>query len=558
MSVLKLSVSLVFVLVLLLAGCARESVTTTPTQAPTTAPTVQPTVQPTKIPTTPVGPYGTLKAAVTSFAGERFDPGVSFESDIQGVSAPLFDFMFRLDEAGSVIPGAVEKWEVAEDGLSWTYFIRKGIKFHDGSDLTAKDVKFSIDRYGSAEAVQTQTKLAVERTELVDDYTVRIYTKGYQPYLPYIQTFYSPAMGLVTPKDYFERVGHDYFERYPIGSGPFKLVRHVVGDIVEFESVDHWRKPAAFKTLAVIVIPEETTRVAMIKTGSIDVTLIGLESGPDVEASGATTIPAGGGQSTFQVYGAYDSRAKGKPIADVRVRQALSLAVNRDELRQVFFKGKAGPPTPPYIWSGSADVDYEYWKEAYAKMTRYDPEEAKRLLTEAGYAQGFSIKLYSHTQGDTPYQPKVAEIVQGYWSKIGVKAELVPTDWGGSLRALVYRGLGNLNADCVGQASIYSLSINPIAALRLRVGFHTQGAFALLDRAFPEVDKLLDGALNERDLDKRKEMLSQAIRLIVDSYTMVSFALVSPLVAVGPQVQFKQGSLPVVFTFFYDEIGHLR
>ena len=110
-------------------------------------------------------------------------------------------------------PEVVEKWELTPDGSSWIYHIHKGIKFHNGEDLKADDVKFSLDLYCSEDANYSDLRNAIERVEIVDDYTVRVYTNGPQPFLPQMSSWYPPAERMVTPKDYIEQNGMDYFKQ---------------------------------------------------------------------------------------------------------------------------------------------------------------------------------------------------------------------------------------------------------------------------------------------------------------------------------------------------------
>ncbi|MBM2825935.1 MAG: hypothetical protein HW402_1599 [Dehalococcoidales bacterium] len=387
---------------------------------------------------------------------------------------------------GQFAPGYLEKWEMSADALSWTLYVRKGIKFHNGDDLTAKDVKFSLERFMQSGSSQPFLRRATKSIEIVDDYTVRVYTND-------VQIFYDTILshqeggghGQVMPKDYFERVGAEGFQRRPVGSGPFKFVRRIPGDMVEYEALDkHWRTTPEFKKLTLVLMPEETTRVASLKTGEIDFSDIGLEAAVNLEQAGFRIVFEEERGPTIHLLGAFEDAAG--PIGDIRVRQALSLAINRDEMRKTFFMGKAGPPAPPGIGELS-DVNVPWWKEYAAKVYRYDPEEAQRLLKEAGYSQGFNIKINAASVAGAPYLPKMAEVVQGYWLKVGVKAEVVPGDYG-SLRPLLSplvssKLIGSVftfrHAGWSGGAKN--------AAKELSTPWHSTGYLALLGRAYPEV-----------------------------------------------------------------------
>ena len=468
---------------------------------------------------------------------------------VRGVIVPMFDFLVRSGGGQDLAPGIADKWELAPDGLSWFFFIHKGIKFHNGEDLTAEDVKFSLDGYLSEKAIYADLRLMVDRVDIVDDYTVRVYTKGVQPFLPRtVLNDYSPNLGQVVPKDYIEKNGVEYFQRHPVGSGPFRFVRYVPGDMVEYEALDkHWRQVPAFKKLSVILIPEETTRVAMLKTGTLDAVDIDLESAFDLEPAGFRIVTLGVYPVHVFLHGAYLPQAAGMPIADIRVRQALSLAINRDEIQSSFFRGKAAPAGPPFLAASAADVDFSYWLKYSADVWRYDPEEARRLLKEAGYPQGFSIKFWSFTQDGVPYAPKLVEIIQGYWARIGVKAEIVPTDYG-TFRASRVGGAGRTPVPAlIGQASVVGINEMPVAGKSLRIGFAATGSYNFLVGAafLTEVTALIDASFSETDAKKRADILAKVIKIGTDSYTALTLAAAPALVALGPQIDIDLPKPPV-------------
>ncbi|MBM2825155.1 MAG: hypothetical protein HW402_819 [Dehalococcoidales bacterium] len=449
--------------------------------------------------------------------------------------SPVFDLLIRTDDKGALAPtGILEKWEVAPDGKSWLYYIRKGIKFHNGEDLTAEDIKFSLDRYISGKSLHPIAKSSIERVEITDDYTVRLYTIGMQPFLPYYSATYSPTVSSITPKDYLERVGAEYFGLHPVGAGPFKFVRQVQGDMIEYEAVNqHWRQVPAFKKVAFIGMPEASTRVASLKTGVIDIADVDMESAIELESVGYKVHILELEQPAVALYATYDLRATGMPTSDARVRQALSLAINRDEIEKTLIRGKGGPTGPPLVFIGSADVNYAYWQEYCAKAYRYDPEEAKRLLKEAGYPQGFAFKLYTAEKG---LFPKLSEVIQGYWQKVGVKVELVPVDYSGVVIGQMYRNIDRTYEPAIGQGIPRSLGLAPMTAARLRANFHSQGGMFLLGKARPDVDKLIDDAQSDMNPAKRSEFIKQAIKEIVDSYTHLPISSIPVMVAVAPRV----------------------
>jgi peptide/nickel transport system substrate-binding protein len=534
--------STLVIMIFLLAGCSPP--TPTSTQTTTSAPpaaTITTNTPRTTATSTPTGPYGEFKIAVSTLGGERFNPKVAKSTEFNNFLSPFFDTLVRIGPDGALAPGIAENWKMAANGLSWDFQIRKSVTFHNGTELTPQDVKFSIEQHMSKDAIAREAGDNVDHIEIVNDNTLRIYTKGLKLYLPYVfQDSYNPVQGAIMPKDYIQKNGMEYFERHPVGSGPFKLVQQVPGDMIQFQALtSHWRGFPSFKTFTSILAREETTRVAMLQTGAVDGIDISIESSNQLESAGFRTYSMLAGIANVYLYGAYHKETAGMPIVDIRVRQALSLAINRDEVRKTYFYGKAGPPSPGYITADAVDVDVPYWMDYVAKAYRYDPVESKRLLKEAGYGDGFSIKLWTYTQADSPYLPKLAEIVQGYWKAVGVNAEIVPVDLG-VFRPYRVGGPDRGPAPQIrGQASTHGTSPIPIASNAMSSGWHHRlGSVDLLGLSSPTTD-WLDSAAAEIDPVKRKELLAKVIKYGVDSYTDLTIATVPAMSALGPRVDIK-------------------
>ena len=296
---------------------------------------------------------GTLVVALETLGGQTMDPILEGRAPHAHYQAPIFDALigFNLEEGG-LGPGVTEKWELAEDGLSWFFHLQKGLKWHNGDPLTAHDVKFSLERTMSEESIASRAaalRRNVKSIEVVDDHTVRVYTKGVQVHFPAGLSRAVFQEGQLMPKNYIESMGVEKFRSDPVGSGPWKFVESVPGDYVEFEAVEgpHWRGTPNFKRLRILLVPEESTRVAMVRTGEAAIASISPESIREVEAANLKliSVPATM-QAIYQFWGMYKDSQKDSPLADVRVREALSLAIDRQQIIDHVMYGQARWPMP--------------------------------------------------------------------------------------------------------------------------------------------------------------------------------------------------------------------
>ena len=206
---------------------------------------------------------GTLIFAVELLAAQTLDPILEARPGNATYQAAMYDSLVGFNiEKGGLGPGVAERWVLSEDGLSWTFHLRPGQKFHNGDPLTAHDVKFSLERQmapNSLAAAAGSMRRSFKSIEVVDELTVRVNTQGTQIGLPAALSRAVATEGAIMPKKYIETVGEEEFRKKPIGSGPWKFLRSVPGDRLEFEAVDyaHWRGRPHFKQLHVLQIPEE-------------------------------------------------------------------------------------------------------------------------------------------------------------------------------------------------------------------------------------------------------------------------------------------------------------
>jgi peptide/nickel transport system substrate-binding protein len=309
-------------------------------------------------------------------------------------------------------PMLAERWENPSPN-TWRFHIRRGVKFHNGDPLTAEDVKFTLDlALANKGSTQNSYLGPTESVRVIDPYTVELVTKtSFPPLLSNLSRVH------IVPRAY-DKIGPDAFgSKQPIGTGPYKFVEWQRGQRIVLEAhSDHWRGAPRPKRLMFRFIPDPSTRAAELKAGGVDVI-----TGPPVAqlkelATGDTTIvtiPA------VRVI-AYPINTLQKPFDDVRVRRALNLAVDRDTIVKTLLQGYGKPTGQPFIpgWLG---YDPEI------KPFPYDPAQAKKLLADAGYANGFDLTWHIST-GVFLADKEIAEAASAMLGQVGVRVRLVPTE----------------------------------------------------------------------------------------------------------------------------------
>jgi len=495
---------------------------------------------------------GTLVVALDTLGAQTTDPILETRAPHAHYQAPIFDALVGFDfEKGGIGPGVAERWELSADGGSWIFHLRKGLTWHNGDPLTAHDVKFSLERTMSKESVASRAaalRRDVERLEVLDDYTVRIYTKGTQPYFPEGLSRAVFQEGQLMPKRYLETEGVENFRKKPVGSGPWKFVRMVPGDRVEYEAVDypHWRGTPHFKRLTILLVPEESTRVAMVRTGEAAIASISPESLKEVKTAKlrVVTVP-GTMQAIYQFWGIYRPEVQGSPLADARVREALSLAINRQQLIDHVMDGQARWPLPFASFRYSVDMDMPRWESWGKEALRYDPVRAKKLLTEAGYPNGFALTFWNTALPGTPFMFQIGEAVAGFWEKIGVKVGLKAAEWGTFQPML--RGE---QKSLVGTASMYRTVGRPVAAARYWGSFHSkseQHLFGDPQHPTPLVeafDTLHLEVVAEKDDAKRFENTNRMIEMVANSWIAVPIVEGMGYWAVNPKLVGQFSPIP--------------
>src|SRR5438105_9347 len=362
-------------------------------------------------------PAGQLTWAVhISLAPGWFDP-----AETTGIITPfmllyaLHDALVKPMPGNPMAPSLAESWTMSPDGLSYEFVLRRGVKFHNGDPVTAEDVKFSMERYRGAASGPYKARMAA--IDVIDPYRVRFRFK--HPW-PDFMTFYgtmATGAGWIVPKKYVEKVGEDGFKRAPVGAGPYKFVSFSPGvELVLEANEQYWRKVPNVKRLVFKVVPDEATRLAMLKRGEADIAYsIRGELAEEIKKTPGLSLKAVGGAFTEWI-ALIDQWDPKSPWADRRVRLAANHAIDRQAINQAEYLGLS-KVTGSIIPSA---FDFAWPAPLYA----YDPQKAKRLLAEAGYPSGFDG---GHINADLVYA-QLAEHVANQLQTVGIRLKINPME----------------------------------------------------------------------------------------------------------------------------------
>jgi peptide/nickel transport system substrate-binding protein len=488
------------------------------------------------VPGEAAGPEGTLTVAVATFGNERWLPNLYVGAE-DVVLKPLWENLLGRDAKGELIPMLAERWQVSDGGRTWKFHLRKGIKFHNGTELTAEDVRFTfaeIAKEGSANSMAPDFRL-IKSMEVEGPYTITLRADK-----PFVTMGNRVTHGLFASVAYIQSKKHlqagEQAERQPVGTGPWKFVEHVRGDRIVYEAVEnHWRATPHFKRLVFLKVPEQATRIAMLRAGSVDAIESGGEYVDELKKAGLRTLIMPNTAAIWVILGgqwptkaSYDPKVPwAQPDAEraKKVRLALNLAVDKKAIMERVLGGVGSPvgtvnyyPTDPWI------------SPALLKPIPYDPARAKTLLKEAGYPNGFDLTMNLTAWPGRGFLPDVGEAVATYWEKIGLKIKRRPVDravFASDFRARAYAGV----------ALAYA---GPIIApepweLFQRIAYTKAAVHLLVEH--PKLDEFIDRLATEPSLAERTRIMREEMGpWLYDYMPGVAIGATHSIAAVGPKV----------------------
>jgi peptide/nickel transport system substrate-binding protein len=340
-----------------------------------------------------------------------FDPHMSTSSNDIRISFNLYDNLTSRRPDGKLAPGLATEWKL-QGQTAWMFKLRRGVKWHNGEPFTSADVKFSIERtYDPAAKTRVNTVFTtVDHVEAPDPTTVIFHTKKPDALLPARLGFYG---GQIVPKKYVETVGPDTFNQKPVGTGPVRFVSWTKDDKIVLEAnPDYWSGKVDFDRLVIRALPEMAPRVAALLKGEVDIiTQVPPDQGEQIKSNAGTTVTGAlyGGLYVLAV------NSKRPPLDNPLVKQALSLAIDRELIVKELWRGRGIAPSG-MIAKGDNHFD------ASLPPLAYNPKEAKERLRKAGYKnEEIVIETTSgYMAGDKP----MAEAVQAMWRDVGINAKV--------------------------------------------------------------------------------------------------------------------------------------
>ena len=432
-----------------------------------------------------------------SFGSEltTMDPPFFTSSNEQSVYYAIYDTLVTRDGEGNIIPGLAESWQTLDDN-TWEFKLRSGVTFHDDSEMTSSDVKFTFDRIiGDIMENPSQSKLAtIKEVQAVDPLTVRIITTAPDPLM------LARLAGIVTwivPQQYIEANGVEHFATNPIGTGPYRFVRWEKDEELVLEAnADYWQGVPPVKRIVFRPVPEASTRLALLKSGDVDIIQnvppdqVGTIEGD--ESVEVVTTPSL--RSMYLIL-----RSDMEPTDDVRVRQAINYAIDKESLVSEILGGYG-------IVSQGQTMGEEYFGfNPELRPYPYDPDKARQLLAEAGYDDGLTVEMLTPS-GRYQLDRTIAEAVAGQLSEVGIEVDLEAVEFGVYVTRKLERTIDPITLGAWSQPVYDADGV-------VHLLYHTDEPWGV-HYSNPRVDELAERARQTLDPDARLAMYHEALQII--------------------------------------------
>ena len=449
----------------------------------------------------PARAAGTFRVAV-GVDLDTVDPAQMTTTTVGNMVDYVVEGLTGLGPDGKVRPWLAESWTLSPDGLTYTFKLKSGVVFHDGTPFDAKAVKFTFDRLKDpAIRVPVRGSLPLKDIEVVDASTVRITLT--RPSAPFISALAQTTTGIISPAS-VDKQGNEYKNVvHPMGTGPYVFTERKRGESFTVTLFDrYWGKKPTYDTVVFRIVPEGATRESLLLAGQVDLIILPpVADLPALQKNPAVKVLLAPSDRTMFI-----SFNTSKPLLnDVRVRQALNYAVDKKAIIQNVLFGAADEmdaPMAPSLFGYCKVGTYEY-----------NPVKAKQLLTEAGVKPGTKLSFH-HPTGRYVQDKEAAQAVAGYLREVGIEPELQTMDWP-SYIAIINAGPAEKT---VHQLAYLGWAPAFLDAAQQMVQFwstqHPPAGLAIAFYKNPKVEELIPAGDRESNPEKRKEIYCEAERKI--------------------------------------------
>ncbi len=468
-----------FLCLLLLSACGKTQPETTPTAVPAA------TEGPAEEASAPKA-GGSITIAVSQDLDQSLDPHTSTSAAKREIFFNIFEGLVKADPDGNFVPALAESYEISEDATVFTFKLRQGVKFHNGSVMTADDVVYTLDKCRGAETgvPLLSAYSQIESVTAPDENTVEIKLSSPNiEYLAYLNT-------AIVPRDYADQ------ETFPIGTGPYKFKsRSVQENIVLEKFADYWGEPGYLDEVTFKVIENTDALVLALRSGSVDLSVHRVSSETKELGDGFELLQS----PTNLIQALYLNHAV-KPLDDLRVRQALNYAVNVRDVMEITNDGLGTP-----IGSSIYPAFGKYFMPELADAYPYDPDKAKSLLAEAG-AEGFSLTIT--VPSNYTVHVNAAQVIAEQLKAVGVDAKINLVEWATWLSD-VYQGR-NFEATVVGFDASF------LTARALLERWISDNSKNMINFNDPEYDRVLKEAFAATSDEEQTVLYKQAEKILSD------------------------------------------
>jgi len=463
-------------------------------------------------------PSGRIVYGLT-LAPSGIDPHVNASSELGIPLTSVYDtLVYQNPETGEFVPGLAERWEVSDDGLVYTFYLKRGVTFHDGTPFNAEAVRFNLERITSPDLASQKARFMLgpyERTEVVDAYTVRILLS--EPFAPLLDSLSQVYLGMASPAAVEQ--WEDEYQLHQVGTGPFMFAEYVPGDhLLLRRNPDYdWGPPvyrhetAQLDEIEFRFFTDPATRSPALETGEADVMgEIPPQDAARLEESADFRIEAVALPGTSLMLLMNTTR---EPLDDIRVRQALLYGTDRAAVISTIFRD-----TSPVAYGPLTAATFGY-DPAVQGYYPYDPAQAAALLEGAGWTDsdgdgvrdrdGEPLVLEMVLMG-WGYMPEIGQLLAAQWAELGVGVES---------RVVSYPEALEVGGE--GRHHLIPFSLSGSDPDILRKFFHSQASFNWSKVADAEMDEWLETAARVSDPDRRIELYSQVQRRVMEKALVI-------------------------------------